>query len=283
MFNTILATASTQHPRLSGYTFHLRWNAWLAADEASLFLEPSVLNIQALTVFAAHGQDLVTPSLCWNLMSQACRMAQMIKLQLASRSTKANSEVYSRNLCLFWSLFIIDKSVSLAFGCPSILPAASYKNVELPSTEQLSKYRPHLSSIDVGNDMSPQVEFFGAFHFVQCTKLAMIVGDISDYFLLNDQRKGRLLELKAKLDEWISVVRQSQSMQTDLVEATEPPKVSVRIGFTYLTYQYHHLVVSLTKGDKSCRETCLDSARAAIALLKGLVAHSEEVFNGIIW
>lgn len=225
-------------------------------------------------------------------------MAQMIKLQLASRSSPRNSEVYSRNLCLFWSLFVIDKSLSLAFGCPSMLPAALYKTVELPSTQQLSTYRPHLSGTGVGSDISPQVEFFGAFHFVQCVKLAMIVGDISDYFLLNDQKKARALELKAKLDEWISVVRQvrahleagaelrnikSQSMQIDLNETTDPAKISIRIGFTYLTYQYHHLVISLTKSEKSCRETCLDSARKAIALLRGLVAHSEEVFNGIIW
>jgi hypothetical protein len=207
MFNTILATASTQAPSLSEYTFHLRWNAWLAADEASLFLEPTILNIQALTTFAAHGQDLVTPSLCWNLISQACRMVQTVKLPLPSKTAPKNSKVYSRNLCLFWSLFIIDKSLSLSFGCPPKLPSALYRNVALPSPEQLSEYRPHLCSADYGSGIPPHVEFFGAFYFVQCTKLAMIMGDISDYFL-DDRSHGRHLDLKKKLDGWIADVQQ---------------------------------------------------------------------------
>ncbi|OAG36028.1 hypothetical protein AYO21_09746 [Fonsecaea monophora] len=206
MLNTILATASTQNQQLSEYTFQLRWNAWLAADEASLFMEPTILNIQAWTVFAVHGQDLVTPSLCWNLINQVCRMAQMIKLPLPSASAKRDSELHSRSLCLFWSLFITEKSLSLSFGCPPVLPSALYRNLELPSPKQLSAYRPHLSG--AGTDRPPHVEFFGAFYFVQCTKLAMIMGDMSDFYLLSSHDPGRHLELKRRLDQWISVVEQ---------------------------------------------------------------------------
>jgi hypothetical protein len=75
----------------------------------------------------------------------------------------------------------------------------------------------------------------------------------------------------------------NQLLHTDLADASDSARTSVRLGFTHLKYQYHHLVVTLTRSDKSCREICLNSARAAIILLKGLVAHSEEVFNGIIW
>ncbi|OAL18340.1 hypothetical protein AYO22_10756 [Fonsecaea multimorphosa] len=283
MLNTILATASTQTQQLSEYTFHLRWNAWLAAEEASLFMEPTIPNIQALTVFAVHGQDLVTPSLCWNLTSQACRMAQMVKLPLPSASATKDSELYSRNLCLFWSLFIIDKTLSLSFGCPPMLPSALYHNVELPSPRQLSAYRPHLGTSDVGTNLPPHVEFFGAFYFVQCTKLAMIMGDISDFYLIGRHDSSRQSNLTKQLDQWIYVVQQTQAMHTNLADATDPARVSIRIGFSFLSYQYHHLIVCLTRGDKDCRETCLGSARAAILLLKGLVAHSEEVFNGIVW
>ncbi|KAJ9615225.1 hypothetical protein H2200_001299 [Cladophialophora chaetospira] len=283
MFNTILATASTQAPQLSEYIFQLQWNTWLAAEEASLYTEASILNIQALTVFATHAQDLVTPSLCWNLMGHSCRMAQTIKLHLTLRSTSTSNEIETRNVCLFWSLFIIDKILSLSFGCPPSLPTSLYRNVTLPSSQQLSGYRPHLSNADLSSGLPPHVELFGAFYFVQCTKLAIIMGDISDYFLLNEHHHGYHLELKKKLDQWISVVRQNQSAHGNLTDTTDPARVSVRLGYTYLTYQYHHLVVCLTRGNKSCREVCLNSARAAIALLKGLVAHSEEVFNSTVW
>ncbi|OAP63977.1 hypothetical protein AYL99_03204 [Fonsecaea erecta] len=283
MFNTVLATASTQSQQLSEYTFHLRWNAWVAADEASIFMEPTILNIQALTVFAVHGQDLVTPSLCWNLASQACRMAQMIKLPLPSVSETRNGELYSRNLCLFWSLFIIDKSLSLSFGCPPVLPSALYGNLELPSPQQLSAYRPHLTTSGAVSVLPPHVEFFGAFYFVQCTKLAMIMGDISDFYLLGRRDSSCHASLRKRLDQWISVVQQSQTLHTNLADAVDSASLSIKIGFSFLNYQYHHLIVCLTRGDESCREKCLGSARAAISLLKGLVAHSEEVFNGIVW
>ncbi|KIW92345.1 uncharacterized protein Z519_07329 [Cladophialophora bantiana CBS 173.52] len=157
---------------------------------------------------------------------------------------------------------------------PPALPAALYRKIDLPSPQQLSTYRPHLANSSAGPDLPPNVEFFGAFYFIQCTKLAMIMSDISDFYLFGSHESRHHLELKKKLDEWISVVQQVGQLARG---------VSIRLGFSFLSYQYHHLVVCLTRGDKPCHETCLGSARAAISLLKRLVAHSEEVFNGIIW
>ena len=208
ILNTILATAATQSPQLTAFVYHLRWNVWLAADEASLFLEPSVLNIQALTIFACHGQDLVTPSLCWSLMSQACRMAQTMNLHRPSRSGARKNGADSLNLCLFWSLFIVDKTLSLAFGCPPVLPTSLYRLVALPSPQQLWAYRPHLSNTGSKTTFPSHVESFGPFYFVQCIKLAMIMGEVSDYFLSDVPGSRQHLELKRKLDEWISEIRQ---------------------------------------------------------------------------
>lgn len=208
IFNTILATASSQDPALSDFSFHLRWNAWLAADEASICTEASTINMQALLVFAGHGQDLVTPTLCWNLMGQACRMAQLLRIYTPSRTVPKESDAHVRNLCLFWSLFNVDKSLSLCFGCPPVLPMPLYRDVELPSSQQLASYRPHLKREDLDNDMPSFVKFFGAFFFVQITKLSMIEGEISDYCLLGSENRDRHLELIHKLDQWISVISQ---------------------------------------------------------------------------
>ncbi|KAK6376219.1 hypothetical protein LTS17_007470 [Exophiala oligosperma] len=285
IFNTVLATASSLDAALSEFSSQLRWNAWLAADEASIYVQPSILNIQALTVFAAHGQDLVTPGACWSLMSQACQMAQMIKLHLPSKTAPRDSEAYGRNLCLFWSLFNIDKSLSLSFGCPPIMSSRLYRNVDLPSSKHLAAYKPHLSQDESpeNSTISPLVEYFGAFYFVQVTKLAMIEGEISDYCLLGSDNARLHLDLKDKLDRWISIVSQTRSLHSELGSSSCSAQASIKLGFDFLTYRHHHLVVCLTRSDESCREVCLNSARVAISLLKDLVTHSEEVFNGIIW
>jgi hypothetical protein len=209
IFNTILATAAPQEPRLSNSIFQLRWNAWLAADDSNLYLEPSELNIQALAVFAAHGQDLVPPSLCLNLMGQACRMVQMIKLHVPPRGLTKDSSVYASRICLFWSLFTVDKSMSLAFGHPPILHTSLYKHVELPSFQHLAKYQPHLKNEDrIGTKLVPFVELFGAFCFIQITKLAMIMGEIWDYYLAGNGDRDQRDAIMHKLDSWIEVVSQ---------------------------------------------------------------------------
>jgi hypothetical protein len=72
-------------------------------------------------------------------------------------------------------------------------------------------------------------------------------------------------------------------MRADVVFPSERVKASINLGFDFLTYQYHHLIVCLTRSDSSSRAICLRSARVAISILQTLVSHSEEVFNGIVW
>lgn len=58
---------------------------------------------------------------------------------------------------------------------------------------------------------------------------------------------------------------------------------SVQMGISFLTFQYHHSVVYLTRSSKQNHELCLVSARVAIRMLDKLVSNSMEVFNGIVW
>jgi hypothetical protein len=57
----------------------------------------------------------------------------------------------------------------------------------------------------------------------------------------------------------------------------------IQLGISFLTFQNHHLVVHLTRNDKTAGEECLASARAAINLLESLVSNSTAVYNGISW
>lgn len=71
--NCILTSviAATESPS-SSLCRSLQWNTFLALDDATIFLHPSLINIRALILVACHGRDIVSPTLCYTLVSTAC-------------------------------------------------------------------------------------------------------------------------------------------------------------------------------------------------------------------
>lgn len=147
----------------------LRWNTWMALDDSSLFLESSEVNIQALFALAIHGDSFATPSMSWTLVSHACRMAQVLNLHLPSEE--------QRRILLFWSLYSVDKGVSLAFGRPPMLASPYYQDVPLPDLFGLADYSPHADRRDDGQQQAPSAGF-GGIHFVQTILLSILTGKI---------------------------------------------------------------------------------------------------------
>jgi hypothetical protein len=144
LFNAFLTTAvSLIQPPDTRLFRGLQWNIWMLMEGSGFFLDASEISIQALLLVATHGQDISTPSLCWTLISNACRMAQTLALHLPTAHAPKSSEANLQRNCLFWSLFITDKSLSLSFGRPPLLPGYLYKNVPPPDPTLLAKYRPH--------------------------------------------------------------------------------------------------------------------------------------------
>lgn len=138
-------------------------------EDSDFFLGASEISIQALLLVATHSQDISTPSLCWTLISNACRMAQTPSLHLPNAHAPKGSEANLQRNCLFWSLFIIDKSISLSFGRPPMLPGYLYKDFPPPDSNLLAKYRPHQDLKDLlsfNKSMSPSGEF-GAVYITQ--------------------------------------------------------------------------------------------------------------------
>jgi hypothetical protein len=210
LFNAFLSTAlsltSTPDLRLNR---GVQWNTWLLLDDASIFLEPSEISIQALVVVATHGQEISTPSLCWTMISQACQMAQTLALHLPTRNAPKGSKAYSQRNCLFWSLFILDKSVSLSFGRPPLLPGYLYKDVPPPDPAELAQYCPHLKLQSPELPQTSISEGFGSFYIMRSRELANLQGDIQDTFY----RRGRsgnakISALKERLDLWMKTTRQ---------------------------------------------------------------------------
>jgi hypothetical protein len=172
LFYCLTATSSSvavsQAPDSATFKTRLRWNTWMALDDGSLFLEPSEVNIQALFALAIHGDSFATPSLSWILVSHASRMTQAINLHLPGKE--------QRRILLFWSLYAVDKGVSLAFGRPPMLPSPYYQNVPLPDLgDGLAEYAPH---IDHQNKEQTHAGSFGATHFLQAILLSILTGKL---------------------------------------------------------------------------------------------------------
>lgn len=181
----------------------LRWNTWVALDDSSLFLEPCVANVLALLTVASHGEDFATPNLSWILVGHACRLAQAMNLHLP---IVADESIRKQRVFLFWSLFVIDKSVSLAFGRPCALASTFYENLPVPDHIDFTDFAPHLrpcSEVSYGSFRS----HFGALFFVQTIVLARLRGQVSDYLqslrVLNQTVSTKMKkELERNLSDW---------------------------------------------------------------------------------
>jgi hypothetical protein len=160
----------------------LRQNIWLALNDSNLYLTPDLINILALMTIASHGDDFATPNLSWILVGHACRLAQAINIQLPLGS-EGEKNLRMQRMFVFWSLFCMDKSVSLAFGRPCMLIGPFYETTPLPERDDLLEFQPHTSdAID---------SKFGAVFFLQSIHLAKL--------------QGRVLTLRqsaALIDQW---------------------------------------------------------------------------------
>jgi len=213
LFNsTASTTVSLISPLDERLARGLQWNIWMLLEDSTLFLEPSEVNIQALIMVAVHSQEISTPSFCWTLISHACRMSQTLALHLPVPGTPCDNNTNSNRFFLFWSLFLIDKSLSLAFGRPSLLPSCLYKDVPPPDIERLAQFSPHIKTTAIPSaSKSPPISHgYGAVHATRSMALAKIQGDIQDAFYGNGRiiAPERISILKNQLDDWFQVTRE---------------------------------------------------------------------------
>ncbi|RAL08544.1 uncharacterized protein BO97DRAFT_353820, partial [Aspergillus homomorphus CBS 101889] len=255
----------------------LRQNVQLALNESSIFLEPREANVQALAFLAMHGEDYAAPNMSWMLLGNACRQAEALGMHLSSKH-----ESQQQQLCLFWLLFLMDKSCSLAFGRPAFLPTALYHNVPLPGQQTLLMFQPH-TRIN-GVPTHPRVSQFGA-QLLRCSmELAKLMGILADV-LVNGQPAAPCMELRSSVNAWYSYTNQRL---TDILEAERASSTAdqvreMTLGINSMKFQYLHVLILLLKGDGSASSLRLSSAREAISLLKSMVSNWHSVNNGVMW
>ncbi|KAH8807173.1 hypothetical protein F5884DRAFT_899619 [Xylogone sp. PMI_703] len=283
LFNWLVFTGTPagQDPRTISLRARLRWNTWLALDDSSLFLEPAVINIIALLTLATHGSDFATPNLSWILTGHASRLAQAINIHLF-QFTSEEKEAQIQRLFLFWSLYTTDRSVGLAFGRPYIFAAPFYENIPLPEPEELEQFKPHLHQ--------SRPSYYGPHFFIQSIHLAKLRGRVSDLlqslgFLNRSVYLDKKWELHRDLSNWNTQTQQllQSDRAIELQSCSEDEIKELDMGLENMKFQYHHLLVLLTRHHDADREACLHAARNAIWSLDKLVSTSSQVYNGIIW
>ena len=215
MLNCIVSTHYALH---EGYNSTLarqcRWNTWLALDEGGVFLEPSLVKIQAFMILSNHGQEYSTPSMSWNFINHACRMMQAIGLPDPRTYRGASKDDRVHRQMLFWSVYATDRTLATAFGRPACLPESICERVPFPSASALSGFDPHFSPAEktTQEQSTPGAAGirFGANYFCQALKLFRIVGKIVD--ILFSSRRTRLAkpnkghlgsEVRLQLKEWL--------------------------------------------------------------------------------
>jgi len=210
LVNAFLSTAiflmKPSNPRLSR---ELQWNVWMLLEDSSIFLEPSEIKIQALLLLATHGQEVTTPNLCWTLMSHACQMAQTLAIHLPPFRAPLGPHVNDQRNFLFWSLFMVDKGLSLSFGRSPMLPAYLYRRVPPPDAEYLAKFKPHENPHSLAETRGNEVQIpFGTLFLLKTMALAKLQGDISD-MLYNEEKFniGKVDTLQNELELWLRDIK----------------------------------------------------------------------------
>ncbi|KAJ3484608.1 hypothetical protein NLG97_g7017 [Lecanicillium saksenae] len=261
---------------LSSMADSFRNNVRIALDDAAIYLLPSDVSIQALLLLATHGDEFACPNLSWMLIGHACRQAQALELH---KPRQAERSMQQRQLCLFWALFMVDKSCSIAFGRPCFLSIEVYANVELPSEEYLQEYRPHLGPSELTRQST-----FGGHFFAQSILLAKINGEILDQTIA--QRNN---EPENKLQIRLDTCHQNcqkllhDALNAELPECTLKQIEEMKLGIKTTQFQYINSSILLKQHQKSEASACLSLAREALSLLPDLVSNWTQVYNGPTW
>ncbi|KAJ5383252.1 Transcription factor, partial [Penicillium concentricum] len=280
-FNYMMLSIVSNENGENGETKNFRRNVQLALNDSSIFLEPRYANVQALCFLAMHGEDYAAPNLSWMLLGHACRQAEALDLH-----SPAHQDVDSRQqrLCLFWMLFLIDKSCSLSFGRPAFLPTALYRDVPLPEQSFLLKFVPHERAGFGDGQGSACGSRFGAAIITRSIYWAKLGGSVAD-LLAMDGSVHRRQEIRSSLENWY--LETDQSLTTILhVESASASASQIRemtLGISTMKFQYLHSLILLLKGDDSSSVLRLSSAREAISTLSLMVSNWSSVYNGVVW
>lgn len=198
-FNYLLLSIVSAENDESNEKEKFRHNVQLALNDSSIFLVPSITNVQALAILATHGEDYASPNLSWMLLGHACRQAEALGLHFPSSQLSESDQQH--RLCLFWLLSMMDKSCSLAFGRPAFLPTASYQNVPVPDYKFLTKFQPHNRAVFAKQQTCPGTSNFGPRFLSRSFELTSLMGCIQSLLATGESPLTKE-EIRSQLHVW---------------------------------------------------------------------------------
>ncbi|RMX96252.1 hypothetical protein D0867_13212 [Hortaea werneckii] len=273
-YGVILTAVRAKDPSDDFTSTRLKHNLWLAFNDVRILLEPSDVNIQALMMLACHVEDFTPPSLCWMLVNNACRLLQNAGIT----DRRLDPQTKDRRRKTFWALNMLDKTLALTFGRPPTFHRAFAREIDPPPLMDMMAYKPHRPPESIPSS-------FGAHHFHHLFLLSHVMGDIWHCLYEEDYSLHTIKQQRKELDNWYFEAMKVLEAAL-LVEKPFLSQASVRsleLGLRTMHSGYLYLSILLTRTCPELRDDCVLQSREMLCLLEDMVAHSEEVYNGIIW
>lgn len=142
-----------------------------------------------------HVQDFHTPSLCWMLLTTACRMLQALGIS----GRNLDEKTMQQRLWLFWVLSSLDISLALMFGRPPTFHRAMREKYPIPAVNQLLGWQPHLNSSQSGAE---RTSLFGAHFMHHLYGVSTIVAEIWNCLYDSPSTHRPIEAVKESLDSW---------------------------------------------------------------------------------
>uniref|UniRef100_A0A0B7KDP7 Xylanolytic transcriptional activator regulatory domain-containing protein n=1 Tax=Bionectria ochroleuca TaxID=29856 RepID=A0A0B7KDP7_BIOOC len=125
------------HQKYFGFGTQCQLNALNSISHLPLVLPPSSKTIASLVLGAQHAIDTNQPTLAWTLNSTAASMCQTLGYHRRSRMENHGEKAKTDNEKLFWSVYRLDKALSLRLGRT---PVVVEYDVALPSEPTVRRW-----------------------------------------------------------------------------------------------------------------------------------------------
>ncbi|KAF7185408.1 putative transcriptional regulatory protein C11D3.07c [Pseudocercospora fuligena] len=249
----------------------LRSNIWLAFNDMRVIIETDIINMQALLILATQVTEFMTPSLCWNLVTNACVMLQA----LGVTHRHIDNPLREQRSIVFWRLNIFDKAMALTMARPPVFHHDTVSKIAMPTLEQL------LPSNSTGRP-----SLFHAHFAHQIMLLSQVMGDIWQcVYGMEASDSEAIIAAKDKLESW-------NSNAVQILEATtiaEKPFLAldgiraIDQGVETLRFHYRFLLILLCRCHKSLRGQCTEVSQDMLRSLENLMSNTNEQYGALIW
>ncbi|KAL4804935.1 hypothetical protein BDV18DRAFT_23166 [Aspergillus unguis] len=105
-----------------GYADICKYNLDTALASLHLLMPATIDSIEALTVGAAHAIEISKPSFALTLTSTASRLCQALGFHQMRSMENVDAKERHRRMTLFWSIYCMDRALSLRLGRASTIP-----------------------------------------------------------------------------------------------------------------------------------------------------------------